>query len=390
MPLRAAFDPVSQPRMRITEVRVHSLEARLRERFGWSLNWTDRRTTTLVEVKTDAGLTGWGEGLAAAELLAARRESVIGRSPFEVEAIYDELRLPGGHQRRTGTPSCPGLDIALWDLMGKALGLPVANLLGQRCRDRVTAYCTGLYRREWPNLAQGLAAEARDWVARGFRSMKMKIGYSPETDVECVQAVRDAIGGNIGLAVDSNCAYDAGTCIRMGRRLEDFDLMWWEEPLLADDFEGYARLRQAIRIPLASGETENADWLARYYIQPRLVDIVQPDLANIGLSGAKMLARLCWIQHLRLIPHNWGSAIRTAATLQWMSTVAPLTPALNGPEILFEFDQTECPFRDAIVAEAPTLDPSDGSVKVPQAPGLGITVIPEAVEEFRTGLQVIN
>jgi D-galactarolactone cycloisomerase len=192
------------------------------------------------------------------------------------------------------------------------------------------------------------------------------------------------------LAVDSNCAYDAGTCIRLGRRLEDFDLLWWEEPLLADDLEGYARLRQAVRIPLASGETENADWLAKHYIQPRLVDIVQPDLDHVGLTGAKMLARLCWIHHLRLIPHNWGSAIRTAATLQWMSSVPPLTPALNGPPILFEFDQTECPFRDAIVVEAFTLNPSCGSVMVPQAPGLGVTVIPEAVEEFRAGLQIIN
>jgi D-galactarolactone cycloisomerase len=291
-------------RIRITEIRIHSLEAPLRQRFGWSLNWADRRTTTLVEVRTDAGLTGWGEGAVMPELLAGR--GVIGRSPFEVEAIYDELRFPAGHQGRQGAPSCPGLDIALWDLVGKALDMPVGKLLGRQYRDRIGAYCTGLYRQDWPDLAKGLAEEARGWVARGFRSMKMKIGYSPATDVEIVGAVRDAIGGSIGLAVDSNCAYDAGTCIRLGVRLEQFDLMWWEEPVMADDLDGYARLRQAVRIPLAGGETGDADWLTSHYIQPRLVDVVQPDLEQVGLTGAKMLTRLCWLQHVRLVPHNWG------------------------------------------------------------------------------------
>jgi D-galactarolactone cycloisomerase len=378
------------PRIRISEIRLHSLEAPLHERFGWSLNWSDRRTTTLIEVRTDAGLTGWGEGAIAQDVLASHRDRVIGRSPFEAEAIYEELRRPGGHQRRRGAPSCPGLDLALWDLMGKALGMPAGNLLGARYRDRVRAYCTALYRKDWPDLAQGLAEEARGWAGLGFRAMKMKIGYAPEIDVDIVRAVREAIGPNIALGVDSNCAYDAGTCIRIGRRLEEFDLMWWEEPLMAGDLAGYRRLRQAIRIPLASGETENADWLIRHYIRPRLLDVVQPDLEHVGLTGAKTLSWLCWLEHLRLVPHNWGSAIRTAATLQWMSTVAPLTPALNPPEVLFEFDQTENPFRDAVIEEKLTLDALDGCVAVPPGPGLGVTVIPEAVEAFRTNLQVIK
>jgi D-galactarolactone cycloisomerase len=178
--------------------------------------------------------------------------------------------------------------------------------------------------------------------------------------------------------------------VGIGARLEQFDLMCWEEPVMADDLDGYARLRQAVRIPLAGGETGDAEWLTSHCIQPRLVDVVQPDLEQVGLTGAKMLTRLCWLQHVRLVPHNWGSAIRTAATLQWMSTVPPLTPAIDGPEILFEFDQTECPFRDAVVRDAPVLDSSDGSVLVPLGPGLGITVLPEAIEVFRKTLQAVR
>jgi D-galactarolactone cycloisomerase len=137
---------VSAPRIRIMGVRVHRLEGRLKERFGWSLNWTDRRTATLVEVTTDAGLTGWGDGGWGGDVLRANPELVIGRSPFEVEAIYDALRPPACRQQRMGPATGGGLDVALWDIIGQALGQPVSGLLGRVYRSRVEAYCTALYR----------------------------------------------------------------------------------------------------------------------------------------------------------------------------------------------------------------------------------------------------
>jgi len=381
---------VSLPRIRITGVRVHSLCGRLRERLGWSLNWTDCRRGTLVEVSTDAGLTGWGDGACDVELLAARAGRIIGRSPFDAEAIYDEMRRPGGPQERPGAPAAPGLDIALWDLAGKALCRPVSALLGSRYRAEVTPYLTALYRKDWPDLCEGLAEEACSWVAAGFRAIKMKTGFSPEIDVEIVAAVRAAIGPGVSLGIDSNCAYDAGTAIRIGARLEPFDLMWWEEPLPADDLDGYRRLRHALRIPLAAGETAAADWLILNYIQPRLVDILQADLEHTGLTGARLLTRLCYLNRIRLIPHNWGTALRTAATLHWMSACPPLTPALNPPEPMFEFDQTEHPFRDAVIAGRIGPQGPGGAVRVPTGPGLGVTVVPEAVEEFREKLVTIG
>ncbi len=374
------------PRIRITAVKEHVLQAPLRERFGWSLGWTRTRTVTLVEVSTDAGLTGWGEGRCARELLAGNPEIILGRSPFEVEAIYDELRVPPSAQRRSGAPAAPGLDMAMWDLAGQALGVPVSRLLGRRYRDRIQAYCTALYRKDWPKPALGLAAEALWWKGAGYRAIKMKIGYGPRVDLENVAAVRDAIGADIGLAVDSNCAYDAGTALSLGRGLEQFDLLWWEEPLVADDLAGYARLKEGLRIPLAGGETESVDWLAAHYVQPRLVDILQPDLENVGLTGARRLSWLCWLNHLRLIPHNWGTSLRTAATLHWMSVCPPVTEALAAPAVMFEFDQTENPLRDAVIRDRIAIDPTDGCVKVPDGPGLGVEVLPEAVERYRIDL----
>jgi D-galactarolactone cycloisomerase len=377
------------PKMRITQVRAHKLAGKLRCRFGWSLNWTDCREATLVEVKTDAGVTGWGDGAYGEERLLRDPGLVIGRSPFEVEAIFEDLRLPPAHQQRTGEPRCGGLDAALWDIVGQAVGQPVSAMLGRRYRTRVQPYCTALYRKDWPDLAAGLAEEASRWKTRGFRAMKMKVGYGPELDIQVVRAVRHATGHEIGLAVDANCAYDAGTAIALGRRLEEFDLLWWEEPILAEDLDGYARLHSVLRIPLAGGESFGVDQLMRDYVQRRLVDIAQPEIAIVGLTGARRIAHLCWLNSLRMIPHNWGTAVRTASLLHLLATVAPLTEALTPPPLLFEFDCTESPFRDAVV-KRPFWIEEDGMIPVPDGPGLGIEVVREAVDEFRTELVTIG
>jgi D-galactarolactone cycloisomerase len=374
--------------LRITEVRIHSLDAPLTKRFGWSLNWTSRRTATLVEVRTDAGLTGWGDGFAGGQMLRDHPELVIGRSPFEAEAIYDSLRPPGGKQARTTGSVCGGLDTALWDLQGKALGLPVCRLFGKVWRDRVEPYCTALYRQDWPDLAAGLAEEAREWKRRGFRTLKMKVGYGPQTDLRNVAAVREAIGPDIGLAIDANCAYDAATAVYLGHKLTPFDVLWWEEPVLADNISGYRRLREALAVPLAGGETLDADRLAQEYVAPRLVDILQPEVEIIGLTGARRLMHACWLNDIRVVPHNWGTALRTAAILHWMAACPPVTEAIAAPAPMFEFDQTENPFRDAVIKERIELGP-DGRVAVPEGPGLGVTVIPEAVAEFCQELIVI-
>jgi len=372
------------PKIRITGVRAHHLTGKLKQRFGWSLNWTDTRQAVLVEVTTDAGLTGWGDGGYAPELLRRDKQLVIGRSPFEVESIFESLRPPARGQSKMGPPAGGGIDVALWDIAGQALGRPVCELLGHVYRTRVQPYCTALYRKDWPDLAAGLAEEARGWKERGFRSMKMKIGYGPDVDVEVVRAVRQAIGNRIGLGVDANCAYDDGTAVMLGRQLEEFDLMWWEEPIPADDFTGYERLRQALRIPLASGESCDLDWLIRHYVKPQRVDIIQPELTQVGLTGGRILTHLCQLNKVRLVPHNWGTAVRTAGELHWMACCPPVSGALTPPPVTFEFDQTENPFRDAVVKQRIEIDRSDGCIAVPMRPGLGIDIVREAVEEYRT------
>lgn len=371
----------------ITALRAHSLAGELKERFGWSLNWTTTRRATLVEVRTAEGITGWGEGTWGEEALASDPKLLLGRSAFEIAGIWDSLRPPPVRQRRTGPPTSAGIDIALWDIAGKALGKPVCELLGRVWRTRVEGYCTALYRKDWPDLAEGLATEAAEWKRRGFRRIKMKIGYNPGLDVELVAAVRQAVGPEVGLGVDSNCAYDAATALALAHRLEPFDLMWWEEPLLADDLDGYDRLKAGTSIPIAAGETESVDWLINNYIRPSRVDVLQPDLEWIGLTGFQRLNHLCWLRRIRMVPHNWGTALRTAATLHAMACCPPLTEALNPPPILFEFDRTEHPFRDAVVRQKLDIRAEDATIEVPRGPGLGVEVLPGEVERFRVDLK---
>lgn len=373
------------PAIKITGVRIHRLAADLQERFGWSLGWTKRRTAILVEVRTDAGLTGWGDGYYGGDVLFRHPELVLGRSPFEVEAIYDDLRSPAVRQGRPGPAYCGGLDVALWDVVGQALEMPVWRLLGKQYRDRVKPYCTALYRKDWNDLASGLAAEAAQWVASGFDVLKMKVGYEPNLDEKIVRAVRDAIGNDIGLAVDANCSYDSGTAIRLGSRLQPMGVLWFEEPVLAEDLEGYRRFKSSVSIPLAGGETLALDELVRDYVQPRLVDILQPEIENIGLTGARRLSYLCWLNRIRLIPHNWSTCVRTAAILHWMSTAPPVTESLQGRDAMFEFDQTENPLRDSIAESSLTLG-TDGCIPVPAGPGLGVRVVSGVVEKYRQEL----
>lgn len=375
--------------LRVTEVRIHVLEGLLRERFGWSLDWASQRFATVVEVRTDAGLTGWGDGFYGGERLLRHPELVIGRSPLEVEGIFEDLRGFAPRQHRSAATCAGGLDVALWDLAGKALNQPVAKLLGKVHRQRVMPYCTALYRKDWPDLAAGLAEEAALWKARNYSVIKMKTGYGPDVDVEVVRAVREAVGDRIGLAVDSNCAYDAGTAAALGKRLEPFHLMWWEEPILAEDLEGYRRLRDAFAIPLASGETLCTDELARDYVQPRLVDILQPDIEYVGLTGGRRLTYLSWLNHVQLIPHNWGTAIRTASELHWAATIPPIADGLYSPPVMFEFDRTEHPFRDAVVREKIDIE-EDGCIPVPTGPGLGIHVEEAALAEYRRELLIVK
>jgi D-galactarolactone cycloisomerase len=368
-------------------VVTHALRARLERPFSYSQGFYPHREAVLVEVRTDQGLTGWGQCAGAVETVprtvaADYAPRLIGQDPRDWQRLWHELGgLTGGHH---GIIS--GLDVALLDLAGKAAGCPVWRLLGGAFRSRVQVYATGLYRlARWETLdawREGLIEEALGYQAEGFRTTKLKIGFVPREDVALVHAVRAAIGPQMGLAVDANCAWDVATATWVGRRVEDADLAWFEEPLPASDLEGYREVRRALTVPVSGGESLAGLHPFRELIAARAVDIVQPDIVICG--GFSMLQRvqtLADAAHVRLVPHCWGTAIAFAATLHYLATVPDGAPRLTPTEPLLEYDRSDNPLREALLTRP--LRREGSYLHLPPGDGLGVEVDPEALERFR-------
>ena len=377
--------------MRIESIETVMLRAELEQPFGWSQFWTNTRSTTLVRVRTDDGIEGLGECFGPPESAKAIIDGLyapklVGRDPLDTEVIWTDLyQLLRQHgQKGLSIQALSGVDIALWDIKGKALGLPVYKLMGGAYRDEAVAYATGMYFTEGSWVETRLAEEAAGYVGRGFGYVKMKVGMGVEADTVNVRAVREAVGPDIGLMADANYGYNVNDALRLGRELERQGLLWFEEPVPPEDLDGYCELRAALDIPIAGGEAEFTRYGARELIRRRAVDILQPDVcAGGGLTEGKRMADLAHLHNIPCMPHVWGTNIGLAASLHFAATIAPTPPSLYAEGPLFEHDSTPHPLRDALTVES--FPAVDGVVRVPDGPGLGVTVNEEAVERFRAG-----
>lgn len=277
------------------------------------------------------------------------------------------------------------VDIALWDLKGKAFGVAVSRLLGGRFRERVQAYATGLYSRPQADFAAELVEEARGYVAEGFRAVKLKVGLDPASDLHHARAVRGAIGPDVDLMVDANHAYDAATAIRLGREFERLDVCWFEEPVIPENLEAYAAVAHALDVPIAGGEAEFNRFGFRRLLEARAVDIVQPDLTATGsFTECQRIAALVGAHGVRFLPHVWGSAVGLAAALQFVAALPPATAALRPLEPLFELDRTPNRFRDELAVEP--FRHAAGWLAIPDRPGLGITIDEAQLARYRAPL----
>ena len=358
--------------MKITDVKIYNLRYPLLEPFANSRGWTSTRTAVVVEISTDAGITGWGEGISVPSASAIEAH-LIGQSPFETERIWEAMHGNIG--------ALSGIDIALWDIMGKALDMPIYQLLGGAFRLKIPAYASGLFKKDKPDITQALMDEAKGYVDAGFPAVKMKIGFGEAYDVKNVAAVRRAIGDDTLFAVDANCGYDVGTAIDVGQKILDDDLFWYEEPITSDDVAGYREIRKALNVRIAGGEMLQGRWAFRDLIQERGLDIVQPDISIAGgFTECRKIAAMASANYVRVLPHMWGGSIRLAATLHWQATLPDAPQALNPIPSLLEFDMTENRLRTAL-AQQP-INAVDGYVEVPQAPGLGIEINREVLEQY--------
>ncbi|HUP93636.1 MAG TPA: mandelate racemase/muconate lactonizing enzyme family protein [Burkholderiales bacterium] len=361
--------------MKITEVKTYSPVYPVKDPFSNALRTTRERAFGLVEITTDSGIIGWGEGAT----VPARRPldaHVVGRNPFDYEVIWEGL-----HKAGTDTAAISAVDIALWDIMGKALKQPIYQLLGGAFRTRVQAYATGLFRRERADPTAALVEEARGYVDQGFRAMKMKVGFGPDYDIKNVAAVRRAIGDEILFAVDANCGYDLGSAIAVGKEMAKNNLLWFEEPIAADDVEGYVEIRRALNIRISGAEQLRGRWAFRRMIQERALDIIQPDVCVCGgFTEYRKISAMASANHVRVIPHMFGTAIRLAATLHLLAAL-PDSPRAHEPfPALLEYDMSENALRTELAREP--IRHSGGIVAIPQGPGLGIEIDREVLQKY--------
>ena len=368
--------------MRIRDIKAFGLRGRTPE-GGWSAELQpDDCVHTLVAVMTDDGRTGWGSVFTNDELvrgaLAQLRPLFLNESAVEPERVSEKLHQNTFWLGRGGsiTHTISGIDIALWDLLGKACGQPAGRLLGGRYRERVRPYAS-LLMREPSQMAEALAPVQ----LQGFRAFK--IGWGPfgrrnnETDEAIVRSAREAVGADSLLMVDAG-ASDAfwpqnyKWALRTAEMLAEYDVFWFEEPLQPDALEDYVQLRRVARVPIAGGEVLTRRQSFQPWLQAGAFDIVQPDVTKCGgLSEERRIAWMARENGVRFIPHGWNTAVGLASDLQ----IASAMPDTDLVEYL-----TGSPFIDEIVQGGWRLD-GDGMLPIPDKPGLGITIDAAALAE---------
>ncbi|MFL5268575.1 MAG: mandelate racemase/muconate lactonizing enzyme family protein [Stellaceae bacterium] len=375
--------------MKIRDIKTYRLDAALAEPFAYSQAWYERRGALLVEIVGEDGVSGWGEAfgppLLTAPVVEFYKPLLIGADAFATErhwqTLYNHLRDHG--QKGLAIEGLSAVDIALWDLKGRCLGLPVHRLMGGPLRSRVEAYATGFYRKRGGDAAGYLIDEAHQRAEAGFGAIKLKLGFGVDEDIRLCRSIRKAVGEKMTVMVDANHAYDATAAIRVGRQIEELDIAWFEEPVPPEDLQGYRQVKSALRIPIAGGEAEFTRWGFRPLIVERAVDILQPDVcAAGGLSECKKIADMANAFGVRVNPHAWGTGIALAASLQLIAVLPDNPPSLDPIAPLLEFDQSEHPMRMAVLTEP--IRHEAGWVEVPGGPGLGIEIDRAAIAKFLT------
>ena len=377
--------------MLITNIEGFNLSSPLERPFGWSNGWISARVVGLLKIETDEGITGWGEGYVGARGDFVKQlfgDLLIGADPLNRNALWQGMfdRVYNGNNAGGfGGSAISAVDIALWDIAGKAAGQSVSDLLGGRIRDKVAVYATGLYYTEG-EFPTRLLEEATMYVELGFKGMKTKIGGLPiAEDVRRVAAIRGAIGDDIRLMVDANQAYPASTAIRIGNQLAAYDITWFEEPVNAKDVDAYLQVQAAVPMPVAGGENLRTRYEFKDFFARRAYDIAQPDVVNAGgITEMRNIAMTANSYGILVNPHVWGSPVMIAASLHLASTIPPCPPAYEPrpyeQEPVMEFDRTPSGIREGITAEP--FDQQDGFITVPTAPGLGVEIDEDAVRRL--------
>jgi L-alanine-DL-glutamate epimerase-like enolase superfamily enzyme len=368
--------------MKITNVRSIKLQFHPKRNPRDGMADIPTRDVLLVQIDTDEGVTGTGEGFALGALGPVAsvvdeilRPLLLGRDPTMIEQLWDEMYRFTFRYGQRGIAVCAisAVDIALWDIYGKYLNQPVYKLLGG-AKTSVAPYASAGYYLPGKGLEE-LAGEARDYKSRGFTVMKMKIGgASFQEDMKRIETVKEAAGNAMDVAVDANSAYDFPAALAMGRFCESLGLYFFEEPLSCDFPEDSIRLAAALDIPIAGYETAVTRYGQKEFICRHGVDIVQVDtIWTGGISECKRISVIASAWNKKVIPHFSSSMIAFAANLHLALS------NINTPVVEYTLDEN--PLRDELCADPIVM--KDGLLHAPEKPGLGVTLDPGVLRKYR-------
>jgi D-galactarolactone cycloisomerase len=373
--------------MNINKVEVFVLTDKLDKSFYFSQWEYSKRKICLVRLTNEDGFTGWGEGYGPAEVIASGinylSRYVIGQNPLSSELIWETLYRRTLDYARSGTlmAAVSAIDVAVWDLKGKILGLPVHQLMGGKKRDTIYPYATGLYFREEKDLTMALAEEAKMFKDLGYRAIKMKVGLTIEDDIKHVRAVRNGIGEDVELMIDANHAYNLREATYLANALKDYNISWFEEPLSPEYYEQYAELRSKTNIPIAAGECEYLRFGFHRLLKNNSVDILQPDICSCGgLTEAKRIATLASTYGVDIVPHTWGTYVATSAAMHFVANLDCIPGRLKMPNATLEHDRTENGLRDDVTF--PDFEVDNGILVISDKPGLGVEIDNKALNQY--------
>lgn len=358
--------------MKVTEIKTFLCHA-------YRCNWV------FVKVLTDTGLYGVGEAtlemreLTVAQAVQELERQLRGKDPHAIEAFwhdaYRDAYWRGGPVLMS---ALAGVEMALWDIKGKALGVPVYQLLGGPVRQEVPCYANGWF--AGARTPEEFAQKARQTVAAGFHALKwdpfgsayMNLsGQEFRQAMECVEAVADAVKGQADLLIEGHGRFNVPTAVRIGRALERFDPLWFEEPVPPDNLDALAEVKGRIRIPVAVGERLYSRWDYRPLLAKGCADFVQPDVSHAGgVLEMKKIAAMAECHYVPVCPHNPSGPVANAATLHLAACVPNF--------YLLETMATDVPYRADITTEKIRLQ--DGKMGIPEEPGLGIDLMEEAIQ----------
>ncbi len=377
--------------MKIREIRCAGLRGATPE-GGWSNELRPEDCVhTLVTVHTDEGLVGLGSVFTNDALVQAALQVLqplyVGESALEPERVSEKLHQHMFWLGRGGsiTHAISGIDIALWDLLGKATGQPVSRLLGGRYRERVQPYASLLM-----DEPEKLRDHLQSVRAQGFRAFK--IGWGPfgrrsaAVDEAIVKAAREAIGADAKLMVDaggSDAYWSNGYkwALNTAKMLADYDVAWFEEALQPDAIDDFIRLREHSPVKIAGGEVLTRRQAFQPWIVRGALDIVQPDVTKVGgISEERRIAWLAQDHGIQFVPHGWNTAVGLAADLH-------LAAAISGTEMVEYL--TGSPFIDDITVGGWQLD-SDGMLAIPSVPGLGLELDRDTVYKYTGGMNLFD